>query len=141
MVATSDYATVRLQTEDAEWRPRGAYWLQAAVISLAGNDTSIWIYRIPSLLAAVGTAVLTWWTALAFGRPQAALFAGLFVAAAGVVGLVGRLATPDALLVFGLMLAMGALARVWGQRPRTAGDVIAALFWTGLGIGILAKGI
>ena len=141
MVATGDYATIRLQTDDAEWRPRGGYWAQALFVALGGGEPPIWVNRLPSLAAAIAVALLTWWTTLAFGRPEAALFAGLFVAASGVVGLAARLATPDTMLLAGIMLAAGALARVWHPQVVKMNDVVALMFWTGLGIGILAKGI
>lgn len=141
MVATSDYAGVRLQTDDAEFRPRGAYWTQAVLVALAGGDPPIWVYRLPSLAAAVAVCLLTWWTAIAFGRSRAALLAGLFAATAGVLGLQARLATPDAILVAAVMLSAGALARVWLARPKESPDVQAALFWIGLALAILAKGI
>src|SRR5688572_12692474 len=38
MVEAGDYAAVRLQTVDAEWQPRGAYWVQAFTAGLAGTD-------------------------------------------------------------------------------------------------------
>src|SRR5262245_48654238 len=81
MVATGDYATVRLQTEDAEWRPRGAYWIQAFLIRIASDDPPIWVSRLPSLGAAVATALLAWWMALGLSSPRTALLTGLFVAA------------------------------------------------------------
>ena len=138
MVASGDYSTIRLQTDDAEWRPRGAYWIQALVVAVAGGDPPIWVYRLPSLAAGVAAALLTWWLAMAFGAPRMALLAGLFAAASGVLGLQARLAAPDAILLAAATLAGGALARVWLKR---SDDVTAALFWSGIGIGILAKGI
>lgn len=139
MIATGDYASVRLQTADAETDPRGPYWIQALAAGAFVNPP-VWIYRLPSLIGAVAACLLTWWTVLAFGRLRAALLAGLFVAGAGVLGLQARLATADAILVASVMLSAGALARVW-LTPRQGSDIPAALFWTGLGLGILAKGI
>ena len=141
MVATGDYASVRLQTEDAEWRPRGAYWIQALVVALVGGEPPIWVYRLPSLAGAIAASLLTWWTVLAFGRPRAALLAGLFISGAGVLCLEARIAAPDAILLAAIMLSAGALARIWLQREGRASDLSVGLFWTGLGIGILAKGV
>lgn len=141
MVATGDYATIRLQTDDADWRPRGGYWAQAVVVALGGGGPPIWVNRLPSMGAAVAVALLTWWTTLAFGHARAALLAGLFVAASGVLGMAARLATPDTLLLMGIMLSAGALARVWQPQSERVNDLNAFLFWTGLGIGILAKGV
>jgi 4-amino-4-deoxy-L-arabinose transferase-like glycosyltransferase len=140
MVATGDYATVRLQTEETEWRPRGAYWVQALLFRVAGDNPPIWVARLPSLAAGVGAAMLTWWMAMAFAMPVTALIAGLFVAASGIVGLEARLATPDTILLAAVTLAGGALARVWLNRDRHSDDLVAGLFWTGLGVGILARG-
>ncbi|MEX2319237.1 MAG: glycosyltransferase family 39 protein, partial [Bauldia sp.] len=141
MVATGDYASVRLQTEDAEWRPRGAYWIQALTIAVAGGEPPIWVYRLPSLVGAITASLLTWWTVLAFGRPRAALLAGLFISGAGVLCLQARTAAPDAILLAAIMLSAGALARIWLQREGRANDLSVALFWTGLGVGVLAKGV
>ena len=138
MVATGDYATVRLQTENDEWRPRGAYWIQALLVRFAGDNPPMWVNRLPSLIAGIGAAMLTWWLAMAFGVPRTALIAGLFVAASGLVGLEARLASPDALGLAASLLCAGALARVWLGREAT--EVDAALFWTGLGLGIITTG-
>jgi 4-amino-4-deoxy-L-arabinose transferase-like glycosyltransferase len=140
MVATGDFATVRLQTEATEWRPRGAYWIQAVLFRFAGDDPPIWVARLPSLAAGVAAAMLTWWLAMAFGAPVTALVGGLFVAASGIVGLESRLATADTILLAALTLCGGALARAWLNRERRGDDLVAGLFWTGLGVAILAKG-
>ncbi|HVY20075.1 MAG TPA: glycosyltransferase family 39 protein [Bauldia sp.] len=140
MVATNDYATVRLQTEETEWRPRGAYWIQAFFMRIAGPSPPIWVARLPSLAAGVGAAMLTWWMAMAFAAPVTALIAGLFVAASGIVGLEARLATPDAILLAATTLCGGALARLWLKRNGRPDDLVALVFWTGLGLAVLAKG-
>lgn len=140
MAATGDYASVRLQTVDAERSPRGGYWVQAFTLALAPTDPPIWVHRLPSLVAAIAVCLLTWWTMLAFGRPRAALLAGLFTAAAGTLGIAARLATADAVNLAGVMLAMGALARVWQDRNSKGDDLLVLMFWTGLGVSLLAKG-
>src|SRR6185503_4164597 len=102
MVASGDFATIRVQTDrDRAVRPRGEPWLAAiaALLSGQGSEPPVWVYRVPSLIAALAVAMLTWWTALALGGPRAALLAGLLVAGSGVLGLQARLAAPDAMLV------------------------------------------
>ncbi len=141
MVATGDYATVRVQTANAEWRPRGGYWIEAFAAGLAGRNPPVWVYRLPSLIAAVAATLLAWWAAMAFGAPRTALLAGLFTAGSGIVGLEARLATPDAILVAATTLTAGALARIWLARGDHRDDLAAGLFWTGIGVGVLAKGI
>ncbi len=141
MLETGDFSTVRLQTENDEWRPRGPYWVQAFVLSFAGPNAPIWVDRLPSLMAAIAAALLTWWLAIALAPPRAALFAGLLVATSWVAGIGARLATADAMLLASTTLTAGALARIWTSPDgrHTGGDAI--LFWVGLGVGILMKGI
>jgi len=141
MNATGDFASVRLQTANGEWRPRGEYWIAAFSSSLAGHDAPLWTYRLPSLAAAIAAAVGTWWLAIVLTSPNAALLAGMFVAGSGVVGLGARLATPDALLLAAMVVAAGGLARIWIGYRRRQSDVWAGVFWTGIGVGILASGV
>ena len=67
-------------------KPVGIYWLQALAVktgeALGVRDalTTIWLYRIPSLLGALGAVLLTYWTALAFVTRRAAVLAGLMMA-------------------------------------------------------------
>src|SRR5881409_1320235 len=71
MIESGDYIDIRFQDEVRYKKPVGIYWLQAAVVrgaeALGVSDarTSIWLYRIPSLLGAVGAVLLTYWAALA----------------------------------------------------------------------------
>src|SRR5438067_8628964 len=71
MIETGDYVDIRYQDEVRYKKPVGIYWLQAAVVKAANALgfqralTTIWLYRIPSLVGAVGAVLLTYWTALA----------------------------------------------------------------------------
>lgn len=122
--------------------PRGANWLQLASAWLvgAGAASPIWVYRLPSLFAALAVALLTWWMALAFGRPRAALFAAFLVTTTPLLVAEAHLAKPDALLLAGIVLAQGALARLWRSKSEAPDYRNALLFWTGLAVGIIAKG-
>jgi 4-amino-4-deoxy-L-arabinose transferase-like glycosyltransferase len=124
-------------------RPAGINWLQLASVSLFGDGAAspIWIYRLPSLFAAVSVALLTWWMALAFGRPRAAFFAALLIATTPLLVAEARLAKADAVLLAAIVLAEGALARLWRGKTDALDYFNAFLFWTGLGLGILAKGL
>src|SRR6202158_3612298 len=60
MVESGDYIDIRFQDEMRYKKPVGIYWLQAAAVQ-AGEAlgvprarTTIWLYRIPSLLGAIG---------------------------------------------------------------------------------------
>jgi len=123
--------------------PAGANWLQFASVAAFGDEAAspIWIYRLPSLVAAIAVALLTWWMALAFVRPRAALFAALLIVTTPLLVAEARLAKADAVLLAAIVLAQGALARMWRRKTNEPDYLNAFLFWTGLGVGVLAKGL
>lgn len=150
MLESGNYVDIRFHVQARHKKPVGIYWLQAASVK-AGEavigpsaHTSIWLYRIPSLLAAIGAVLLTYWIAVVFAARRFALLAGLFMATSVLLGVEARLAKTDAVLLFTILAAMGALARVYmrpvsegGERP---GLALPAIFWTAMAAGILVKG-
>ena len=131
MLETADYVDIRFQEEVRYKKPVGIYWLQAVAVrtaqALGATDprTSVWIYRLPSLVGATGGVLLTYWVALAFGSRRMAYLAGLILGCSLLLGLEARLAKTDAMLVLTTVAAMGALARVYLAFPRS-GDVAAS---------------
>src|SRR5690349_8740679 len=86
MIETGDFVDIRFQDEVRYKKPVSIYWLQAGIV-MAGEAlgipdarTRIWLYRIPSLIGAIGGVLLTYWTALAFVPRRYALLAGLMLA-------------------------------------------------------------
>src|SRR5438132_3681899 len=150
MVESGDYVDIRFQEEVRYKKPVGIYWLQAGVVKTAtvlglpDALTTIWLYRIPSLIGAVGAVLLTYWTALAFVSRRAALLAGLMMATSILLGVEARLAKTDAMLLLTAVAAMGAMARIYLGEGRNAaglaGWTLPAIFWTALAAGILIKG-
>ena len=148
MVETGHLVDIRFQDEARHKKPVGIYWLQAAVVAgaqaLGVKDaaTTIWLYRIPSLLGAIGGVLATYWTALAFVSRRGAIVVALMLASSVLLGVEARLAKTDAVLFACIMLAMGALARAYfaGQRGDVLEKRVAAIFWTAMGVGILIKG-
>src|ERR1700753_507411 len=65
MVETGDYVDIRFQDEVRYKKPVGIYWMQAAAVEtasalgLSNAQLRIWVYRIPSLIGAVGAVLLT----------------------------------------------------------------------------------
>jgi 4-amino-4-deoxy-L-arabinose transferase-like glycosyltransferase len=119
MLETRDYVDIRFQNEVRYKKPVGIYWLQAAAVK-AGEAlgvpqarTTIWLYRLPSLLGAIGAVLLTYWAALAFVPRRAALLAALMMASSVLLGVEARLAKTDAMLLLTSVAAMGALARIY----------------------------
>ena len=150
MLETGEYVDIRFQDEVRYKKPVGIYWLQVAVVKTAealgvrNARQKIWLYRIPSLIGAVGAVLLTYWTALAFVSRRAALLAGLMMATSILLGVEARLAKTDAMLLMTAVATMGAMARIYlGERrpaPGWAGWMLPAIFWTALAAGVLLKG-
>jgi 4-amino-4-deoxy-L-arabinose transferase-like glycosyltransferase len=110
---------------------------------MAGGDSTatIALYRLPSLLAAIAGALLTWWAALAFGRPRAALMAALFMTVSFVLVSEAKVARAETMVLAAVALSEGALARLWLKTDDRPDFFLVFLFWTGLGIGILTRGV
>ena len=142
MVETGNYLDIRLQEETRYKKPIGIYWLQSVAVWATGTgpDAPIGVYRLPSMIGAILAACLTWWLAMAFGRPRVALLAGLLMASTVLLGVEARLAKTDAVLLATILVAHGALARAWLSQSTERNLRLAAIFWTALGASILIKG-
>jgi len=150
MLETHEYVDIRFQDEVRYKKPVGIYWLQAAAvktgeaIGISHARTTIWLYRLPSLVGATGAVLLTYWAALAFVGRRAALIAALMMASSILLGVEARLAKTDAMLLLTSVAAMGALARIYLAGRRTPATQIGwtepAILWTALAGGVLLKG-
>ena len=155
MIESGNYVDIHYQEQDFYKKPAGINWLQAAVVKSAvtlgmpSAMTSIWVYRIPSLIGAVAAVLLAYWTALAFVGRRAAVLAALMLAVSVMFDLQGRLARTDEVLMAVFLAALGAMARIYlAERPgaRTTMPVsikgwrLPAIFWTAMAAGVLLKG-
>ena len=154
MVESGDYIDIHFQDEVRYKKPVGIYWAQAAVVKTASALgfrsalTTIWVYRVPSFIGAVGAVLLTYWAALALVSRRAAVLAGLMMASCILLGIERLTAKTDAMLLMTVVAAMGAMARAYLSlrgEPRGALDgadawLVAAVFWTALAVGVLLKG-
>jgi 4-amino-4-deoxy-L-arabinose transferase-like glycosyltransferase len=149
MIETGDYVDIRYQDDVRYRKPVGIYWLQASVVNAASAlgvpnaHTSIWLYRLPSLIGAIGAVLATYWCALAFVSRRGAVLAALMMMSSSILGVEARLAKTDAVLLFTVVAAMAVLARVYlaprrGDAQPSLGQL--AIFWTALAVGILIKG-
>src|SRR6201996_8545157 len=115
MIETGDYVDIRFINEEANDKPVGIYWLQAATVKTAealglhGARDRIWVYRLPSLFGAIGAVLATFWCALAFVGRRGAALAALIMAASTLLGVEARLAKTDAMLLLRVGGAKGAL--------------------------------
>src|SRR6202167_5191825 len=149
MIETGDYVDIRYQDDVRYRKPVGIYWLQAAVVNTASALglpdalTTIWLYRVPSLIGAIGAVLATYWCALAFVSRRGAVLAALMMMASTILGVEARLAKTDAVLLFTVVLAMSVLARAYMAPRRNdplPGLGLLTVFWTALAVSILVKG-
>src|SRR3954470_14966199 len=63
MIESGDYIDIHFQDEVRYKKPVGIYWLQAGVVraaeavGISDARRTIWLYRIPSLLGAIGAVL------------------------------------------------------------------------------------
>ena len=150
MLETGDFVDIRFQEEARHKKPVGIYWLQSAAVKAGAAlgvpeaRTQIWLYRLPSLIGATATVLLTYWALLAFLSPPLALLGAALMATAVLLGVEARIAKTDAVLAACAVASMGALARTWLDWTRSLAFVPSRrnwlVFWGATAIGLLIKG-
>jgi 4-amino-4-deoxy-L-arabinose transferase-like glycosyltransferase len=147
MLETGDFVDIRFQDEARHKKPVGIYWLQSASVALGEAvglpeaRITIALYRIPSLLGAIATVLLTYWAALAFLGRRGAFLAAAFMGASVILMVEARLAKTDAVLAACSVAVMGGLARAYfGRIAGTLSLRTVSVFWIGVAAGILVKG-
>ncbi|WP_224814265.1 glycosyltransferase family 39 protein [Hasllibacter sp. MH4015] len=140
MAETLDFIDIRLQDAPRHNKPALIYWLQSAAIFLTGSgqDSPIWVHRLPSYLAGALSALALIWAGTPVVGRRAAVLAGIICATIYMVHAEARTAKTDAALLLSVILAMGALAHAFLTSARKVS--VAAIFWTALAAGFLLKG-
>lgn len=145
MLETGDYVDIRFQDEARHKKPVGIYWAQVVSVTLLGGDAAdapVWMYRIPSLLGAIASVLLTAWIGARLFGATAGLAGALMLATTIILGVEARMAKTDAAQLATILGAMGALAHLYldREKPFAAPLWQVLLFWGSLGLGILIKG-
>lgn len=146
MLESGDWVIPRVQDRPRLNKPPLIYWLQAssAWVMTAGDPSrdAIWMYRLPSALAALGSVLITWRLTRAISGASTAFLAASCLALSPLVAFDAHQARADQLLLFCTTAAMACLWRCW--RPAHAGRPVplrwALAFWLALAAGVLAKG-
>jgi 4-amino-4-deoxy-L-arabinose transferase-like glycosyltransferase len=148
MLESGDYIDIRFQNEVRYKKPVGIYWLQAGVVragealGLPHARTTIWLYRIPSLIGAIGAVLLTYWAGLAMLRRRYAFLAAAMLATSVLLTVEARIAKTDSALLMTIVAAFGVLARAYldPSSLKRRSILLPAVFWTALAAGFLLKG-
>ena len=148
MFETGNFLDIRFQDRPRYLQPAGIYWLQALSVSLlsAPEKREVWAYRVPSLIGATVSVLLTAWLGnLLFGAPTG-FVAGVLLAVSLILGVEARMAKIDATLLAVVLAAQAALARIYlaSKEAGTGREAptfwAAASFWLALGLGLMLKG-
>ena len=127
-------------------KPPVIYWLQAGVTTaITGGDSSkdaIWMYRLPSAIAALFSAGLVFWLGRGMFGPGVGMLAGIMVGTCPLVVFDAHQARADEVLLTVTLLAQCALWKCWQARDEPTGPSLGAicLLWAMIGVGILTKG-
>lgn len=101
-------------------KPPMIYWMQAAAAAaFTGSDPlrdAIWMYRVPSLLAAIVTVLATWRIGCGMFDARAAALGAALLAVCPLFAWEAHQARADHVMVAATTVAMGALWRVWRDR-------------------------
>lgn len=152
MVESGDYVVPRVQDRPRLNKPPLIYWLQSASVKVFGDGPgawahgNIWVFRLPSVVCAIGAALVTWRIGCSmFGSRVGLVGAGLLAISPMVVWDAHQ-ARADQLLLLTVVMSQLALWKVWSwpsgveSRGKWRGVVWAMGFWIALGLGVLAKG-
>lgn len=124
-------------------KPPAIYWLQAgsaSALSALGVEDRIWIYRLPSVLAAVLAVLACWRAGLVLLDPRAAWLGAVFLAVCPLVVWESRQARADMALLAASTTAMWMAASLLTDRsarprlPRLVG------LWLAVAAGVFIKG-
>jgi 4-amino-4-deoxy-L-arabinose transferase-like glycosyltransferase len=166
MLESHDLIDIKLGQGSRYEKPVGIYWLQAATTSaLGGGDiSSIWTYRLPSLLGAFSAVAATFWMIRNFAGAEIAFNAALILGLSVLLMSEAKIAKTDAVLLGTIAVAQAVLMLAYlARRPSPAsphphfpnGEMRATppgggsrimslsmvlLGWLAFGFGILVKG-
>ncbi len=143
MLETGDFVQIRFQDEPRNKKPIAIYWLQAASAALweTAQFRKIWPYRLPSILGAIISVLLTFALGKRLFGERAGLLGAAFCASSILLVVEAHLATTDAGLLATIVAAQGALSRFYIRGNNDSPGVgVFLTFWTAQAIGILVKG-
>lgn len=155
MVESGDYILPRVQDKPRLNKPPLIYWLQSASIKAFGDregqnaNGNIWVFRLPSVLCAIASVLLTWRLGSRMFGPRVGMLAGALIAACPMVIWDAHQARADQLLLLTIIAMQFALFAVWRGSVGLGGTCVPPVlerllypifFWTALAASLMAKG-
>lgn len=151
MVESGDWVVPRVQDRARLNKPPLIYWLQSASVMVLGDapgqyrNGNIWVFRLPSVLCAIASVLLTWRLGLRLMDPRAAALGAGLLAVCPMVAWDAHQARADQLLLLTVVASQHALFVCWrhtqgGRKDRQAPLIWCVYLWASVGLGVLAKG-
>ncbi len=117
------WAVPKIQDRERLNKPPLIYWLQvASAWAFTGGDPmrdAIWMYRVPSVLAAIVTVLIMWRLGCWMFDARAAWLAGAILAVAPMIVWDAHQARSDSVMMACTTGAMAAMWRVWRDSQST----------------------
>ncbi len=145
MLQNHSYFQIRFQDKTRFQKPPGINWLQALSVKVFSEPDSnkIWPYRLPSLLGALLSVLMTWFFSRRFMNEGTATMAAAILASSFLLLLEAHMAVIDAMLLASVVLMQGALWIIYDahQKGLKATPLWAWLFWLSFTFGFVLKGV
>lgn len=140
MMESGDYAVPMVMAKPRLNKPPLIYWLQSLSVRVfTGDDVKrdeIWMYRVPSLLAAIATVLMTWRLGCSMFDARAAWVGAALLAMCPVIAWEAKQARADMVL---LAFTTAGMWLLWEVLRHPSPVRIFAL-WAAIGGGVLTKG-
>jgi 4-amino-4-deoxy-L-arabinose transferase-like glycosyltransferase len=145
MLETGDYVDIRFGSGPRYNKPIGIYWLQSLSATVAGPALRdrIWVYRIPSLLGGLLSAVFLYGLARSIASRETALFAALLLGTTLLLTTESVIATTDATLLATTIAAQSVLLKSYlaaREKSEPPSFYLVLVGWVAVGVGVLLKG-
>jgi 4-amino-4-deoxy-L-arabinose transferase-like glycosyltransferase len=156
MLESHNFGKIQVQNKARHLKPPGIYWLQALSAKTFGTakHLSIGLFRIPSALGALLSIIILFLGMKRLMGETTAFIGSMLLAACILLIIEAHIATTDAmLLVTMIIMQLGLMQIYWQHReqkiktldpavkPRDDNSLGCILFWFGMALGVLIKGI
>ena len=143
MLASGDFIDIKFADQSRYLQPIGIYWLQAAAaLPFGGAQAPIFAFRLPSLLSALASVLLTAWFGARLFGPVVGMSAGLILAPSLLLTGEAHFAKIDSALSLATLIAQTALFLTIAREEEAPRRFIGwpLIFWIAIGVGGLLKG-
>jgi 4-amino-4-deoxy-L-arabinose transferase-like glycosyltransferase len=145
MLQTGNYFQIRFQDRTRFQKPPGINWLQAASVKIfsKADASTIWPYRVPSLLSALLAVLLTYFFSRRLVGQKVAVLGSALLASTLLLVVETHMAVIDAALLTSVIIMEGALWQIYqaGLDNKQVHWGWALCFWLAMAYGLVLKGV